>query len=1305
MPTLGRHPVGNDVAVGEIDVATDPYRIVAVPLEIHDGDLWALYIGARVGHPTGGSATFELGIYEMSGSTITNRIYASGVQGFAAPVPFDDPTGGYNYIVRIPAGVKLAGGSRYAIAIRAASGVLRYGHANDGTTVHYRDSAAMPDPFNAATTSADGRLSVWLYGRPNRTPEAVILTPANNAVVNDATPDITVRFVDEDINFSEISDTWTLPEEFTAYEVEVIDPSGPSTVYDSNKTTTSSGQKASRQATHTVTNTLSAGGEYIVQARVWDSFDTSSDWTSINLTIGGGGTVSGIVLHTQSRVGSRNGYYVSENGQPYTDFVWSGNGNNLKRLWFQLRDMTTDQIIRGYHHSGDNDLNLPDGSYWMSYPQAWAPIPQGGRYRYEMWAMDMTGLMTPIAYGAEFYVNGPPAIPHSLAPINVAQTERPELSVTVTDVLDDEDQLDVWFEIKQGSTVRVLPAHHQGDGIFTAQVTAVEMPTHDTYQIRAVAVDPWQAQVEGPWGTFTYTDGPTVSIIDPDPIVTDSEPMIAWVVDKPQAAFRVIIRRDGEIVFGSGLVVDPDTREVFPGYLSDGTYEVTVWVRDTHGLEDEQTVSFTVDTGNAPPLYAEDLAALANAGGTIDMPEVNEIVIDGVRIPVEHAQATYTQKFEGKLTFGDYSVDSDQYQSTFAQSVWSGGLGIRNHQEGATDQRFRWARAWTLSARQLTLPLKPIAYEVDWAEPPTPTKISEGLPPGFTQGSAVPYPWIRHPRASQVLGCRNGIIYVACGKRMSAINARTGEVIVIGDLDAQPTGSGAWHALEDRDTLRLYIPLGEFGLQPFDPIASTIEANLGVEAVCVGSWDTKLFCVTTDGYVRKLTPAGWEPASMDARIPNDEYPRHILQFFTQGGDTAPAIVTDSQVWLYDDEYNGIHPHGMDYPRSPTAGEAATTWRVDGLYVANGLDVMRSSVAGVISPVGLDRDEGLELQGSQLGKLVRSGDFRITSMAASHNLMLATVRGVVETDSGTTRSFQELMAYNEAGWHNIAGVDRVAPVGEIWEPTTLLLNDGIGAYQAVWGETPPRYDDPGSGIGRIWTCAIPRETHAPLAPVSDFPVRFDDEGIFYLGWIDAGMEYFLKGWSHHEVTIESEDETQTVPDGAVDVYYRTEHDPATLMHIGTTWQNGLNTFSFRTTQNTPRGVTARRIEPVLVLRGDDDDTVGPIVRSHSIKFMKLSLAGIAWRFSVPLDRIKETYHGIGPNEIDDFLARLAAEGSRFGPFSEMTHSRLSNGEPGKYRVRVAQWFYAGGTGEDERKVGMLNIITIPIYGELGPEGEE
>src|SRR5690606_13827793 len=132
---------------------------------------------------------------------------------------------------------------------------------------------------------------------------------------------------------------------------------------------------------------------------------------------------------------------------------------------------------------------------------------------------------------------------------------------------------------------------------------------------------------------------------------------------------------------------------------------------------------------------------------------------------------------------------------------------------------------------------------------------------------------------------------------------------------------------------------------------------------------------------------------------------------------------------------------------------------------------------------------------------------------------------------------------------------------------------------------------------------------------------------------------------------------------------------------------------------------RRIEPVLVLRGDDDDTVGPIVRSHSIKFMKLSLAGIAWRFSVPLDRIKETYHGIGPNEIDDFLARLAAEGSRFGPFSEMTHSRLSNGEPGKYRVRVAQWFYAGGTGEDERKVGMLNIITIPIYGELGPEGEE
>ena len=77
-------------------------------------------------------------------------------------------------------------------------------------------------------------------------------------------------------------------------------------------------------------------------------------------------------------------------------------------------------------------------------------------------------------------------------------------------------------------------------------------------------------------------------------------------------------------------------------------------------------------------------------------------------------------------------------------------------------------------------------------------------------------------------------------------------------------------------------------------------------------------------------------------------------------------------------------------------------------------------------------------------------------------------------------------------------------------------------------------------------------------------------------------------------------------------------------------------------------------------------------------------------------------GLGPQQIDDFLSRLASEGSAYGPFQQMLHRRRTEDgveDAGIHRVRVAQWQRAEGTGRIPVGDGVLNIVAVPIQDEV------
>jgi hypothetical protein len=403
-----------------------------------------------------------------------------------------------------------------------------------------------------------------------------------------------------------------------------------------------------------------------------------------------------------------------------------------------------------------------------------------------------------------------------------------------------------------------------------------------------------------------------------------------------------------------------------------------------------------------------------------------------------------------------------------------------------------------------------------------------------------------------------------------------------------------------------------------------------------------------------------------------------------------------------DEAASVVPLGLAYPLSDAAGEAAAVWRDDGLYVADTLAITRLSTAGVITPVGLDRDDGFQLVadfGDEAG-LDAIDTHRIAALAPSTNLLLAAVRGYVTSANGVTSSRNVLLGWNEAGWHYVAALDRDTTGGAAFEPCGLLIADGRSAYVAVTGSRPADAADASAQSGSISLTDLPEGLHAPRARLTRQPVSFAPEGVLLTGWIDASMRNFFKAWSHVEVTLARVSPHDAAPPGAVDVAYRTEDDPATWHLLGTADQFGRNVFPINTINGVDRGLMSSRIELMLTLR----DTTGatplaetPIVESLVLKFIKLAQHGSAWQAYVALSDY-DTHRNVGPTQLDDFLSRLSAEGSAYGPYSSMIHlAKTEEGweEKGRYRVRVAQWQRSEGTGKVPYGDGVLNIIQVPI----------
>lgn len=674
---------------------------------------------------------------------------------------------------------------------------------------------------------------------------------------------------------------------------------------------------------------------------------------------------------------------------------------------------------------------------------------------------------------------------------------------------------------------------------------------------------------------------------------------------------------------------------------------------------------------------------ILNWGEPRTIAETDEVVLDEISIPTGSIITSFTSRFESKLTFGDYSQDSDQLLSTWIQNNWSGGMLVDEHSEGATEARTRWGEIWTMNATQLALP--PLMHE-----------IAEGTVAGADAQA-------QGPIAMPLIEIHD-VVYIAFGKELWTYT--TDRFDFNEDVVATKVGDLAGYAqsqavvIDDDD--EFYIPLGINGVQKVNSHTHATPhvvaaATAGVKAIELVVWDRKLIALTTDRYLRIFQGGAWDAVDPELRLPHSESARGIELFWNQNGDESVYIVSDRKLWAFDYENMKIYPSSMSWPKFQSNGLGLTAWRDDALYISSGMAVTRYTRDGVRTDMGLDRDDGvspdvlLKPWGKMYGHIDFIPSLAITSMAGTQNFIAATLQlGCVMNNNVPVSSRIGLAVWNESGWHVLWVKDiplTPAKGGGIY-PTGLMVTESVGGYRVWFGTGAIKHGGAGtgtspySGTPTVYTMGIPRDFHSPRHDVLSTIGDFAPTGYLETGWMDASMAGFRKTWSHIEFEIS--DPGDGLPmGGTVSVEYRTDDSPNTWNVLGAINDYGRHTLVFgEDDRGFPRGVESTAVDFRITLdTGDQKRT--PIVRHYVLKFIKQALPGRAWQLSVPME--SEQWKGMGPEEIKSFLARKSYEG-RFSWFRDGDRS---------FRVRVSQVQIVGSSGYAPGMQIQVNLIEVPV----------
>lgn len=441
-----------------------------------------------------------------------------------------------------------------------------------------------------------------------------------------------------------------------------------------------------------------------------------------------------------------------------------------------------------------------------------------------------------------------------------------------------------------------------------------------------------------------------------------------------------------------------------------------------------------------------------------------DITIDGVHFRLRQP-LTYTNlaTLAPKIVVGDYTQDNNELLSTWVMNDYTGGHGVADLMP-ADSNRYRWSRGiYTRYPNQWSLPYRLFETEpnhdgvyqplcdalladgnddIDWRHVAAngrrvyvdnveqTTVKPAGSPPDEVNLSSIATNKgvVFRGNGSDTLtyiprGSQGYSLYQHSGKRLwnftepKFVGFCSYDNKVIGvDSDGQ-----LWQAIRANDKFgadinssvtsisisaadRKYsvgsvIQIKNEQMKVTAVSKTAITVTRGFNGTTAASHTASTASVEND-----LVYGQWYKYGGKSKLQSGYDVRDVIVYNDQNGQPAVHIITDRDVWAFDESGPVLFRTSLTFPQKPYSGIGSVVWRGD-LYVSGGMDIYRYN-GSVVTNVGLSRDDGLPR------------DYRgaVYDLTAGPNGVYALVGGRV--DNSAKKTYWSVHEFSGAGWHTI-----------------------------------------------------------------------------------------------------------------------------------------------------------------------------------------------------------------------------------------------------------------------------------------------
>jgi hypothetical protein len=598
------------------------------------------------------------------------------------------------------------------------------------------------------------------------------------------------------------------------------------------------------------------------------------------------------------------------------------------------------------------------------------------------------------------------------------------------------------------------------------------------------------------------------------------------------------------------------------------------------------------------------------------------IVIDGVHFPVS-GPVGYSNlgRFAQKATVGDYSRDSDDLQSAWILSDFTGGFGRYNLRAGLDEGRFWTGTLWAREPFALTLPRRTVVHE------------------GLNRDSAVPL---------GVLGDRMFALFGRSIQRWDE-TSESFETPAVATLAADLVSPYVADFQGTAAQPSIILPMGNSGYQAFDGATLTAQYT-DIHPVAFCKWDQRLWALSlngelahTDG-VHGTTPTWTTVATLDG----SEEPVQLFTYLDRAEQWTLYVVSRRAIWAWDPVSTRLVLTQFRDVYHPDMGRGVTIWRPgEDVFISAGLQVWDWNLASA-SPMGPGREDGVpwDLRGRILGL---TPDINSMWALIEGKSTLTTEEEALTADTPfddtlyapSRQAVCSVFEWTGFGWHIAWRADSAEPAGTL---ASIAVLQAEGEVRAWWG-----------CHGMLYTQLIPREMTTMRQLIESGAGDFAERGFLDTGWFDAGMRGFSKLGSHVELNLDA-----AGPEDYFEVLVAYDGE-STFQSLGRADHRGRTVFPFNVDgTGFSLGTQWNRIRFVIRAFGSAV-TSSPLADSLVLKFLKLPLSSGAWRTTIPLDyqwwggRTSQTIK----EELDTLLAKEGFVKLQFGEDAPVRRCRITS----------------------------------------------